>query len=99
MVVKTRKARKPQDMTLGELLRTTRLNSGLSQAEVAEKLETSQGNLSRWERDLSYPQDPDTLVRIQKFVKVEQAELIVAVVAAVAKNTRSSLRRLFEDFD
>jgi len=85
--------------TLGTLLKESRIKSGLSQAEMADELHTSQGNLSRWERDLSYPQDFETLQRIQSRVRVSRTAFINAVVAAVAKNTRSSLLRLFEDFE
>jgi transcriptional regulator with XRE-family HTH domain len=88
---------KAQSPTLGSLLKESRFKSGLSQAEVAQILHTSQGNLSRWERDLSFPQDLDTLQRIQKFVKVNRQTFIAAVVAVVAKNTRLSLLRLFDE--
>ncbi len=83
--------------TLGALLKGARNKSGSSQAEIAELLQTSQGNLSRWERDLSYPQDIATLLRIQDFVKVDDKHFIDAVVASVARNTKASLLRLFND--
>ena len=83
--------------TLGTLLRSARVASEKSQAEVANLLSTSQGNLSRWERDLTYPQDAATLVKIEQFVRVDRAVFIAAVVASVTKNTRRRLRELFEE--
>jgi transcriptional regulator with XRE-family HTH domain len=84
--------------TLGTLLKSARVASKKSQAEVAELLSTSQGNLSRWERDLTYPQDSETLVRIERFVAVERSVFVGAVVASVTKNTRRRLRELFEEY-
>ncbi|MBW4029913.1 MAG: helix-turn-helix transcriptional regulator [Acidobacteria bacterium] len=78
-------------------MRGARAASNKSQAEVASLLSTSQGNLSRWERDLSYPQDADTLLKIESFVHVERSVFIGAVVASVTRNTRRRLRELFEE--
>ena len=61
-------------------------------------MSTSQGNLSRWERDLTYPQDAATLLTIERFVHVERSVFIGAVVASVTKNTLRRLRELFEEF-
>jgi len=84
--------------TLGTLLRNARVASKKSQAEVALLLSTSQGNLSRWERDLTYPQDAATLLKIERFVHVERSVFISAVVASVTKNTLRRLRELFEEY-
>lgn len=83
---------------MGALLRTARVTSNKSQAEVAQLLSTSQGNLSRWERDLTYPQDAATLLKIERFVRVDRSVFISAVVASVTKNTRRRLRELFEEY-
>ena len=83
--------------TLGALLKSARVASKRSQAEVANLLSTSQGNLSRWERDLTYPQDADTLMKIEQFVGVDRSVFIGAVVASVTKNTRRRLRELYEE--
>lgn len=84
--------------TLGTLLKSARVASKKSQAEVANLLCTSQGNLSRWERDLTYPQDSATLLKIEQFVRVDRSVFIGAVVASVTKNTRRRLRELFEEY-
>ena len=83
--------------TLGSLLRSARVASKKSQSEVACLLSTSQGNLSRWERDLTYPQDTATLLKIADFVDVDRSVFIGAVVASVTKNTRRRLRELLDE--
>ena len=83
--------------TLGSLLRSARIASKKSQSEVACLLCTSQGDLSRRERDLTYPQDTATLLKIADFVDVDRSVFIGAVVASVTKNTRRRLRELLDE--
>lgn len=44
--------------TLGDLLRRARLDAGLEQAELAEKVGVSRAAIGAWERDRSAPDFP-----------------------------------------
>jgi len=68
-----------RDQTLGQALRSRREHLGQSQAEAAELLRTTQGNVSRWERDLSEPRDAQTYWDLSAYLGIplrQLAELI-----------------------
>lgn len=48
-------------MTFGEKIHTLRKNAGLSQEELAEKLDVSRQAISKWERGAGYPETEKTI--------------------------------------
>jgi len=64
-----------KQLTLGEALRARRDQLDLSQAEIAEQLGTTQGNLSRWERDLTEPREPEVYRDLADFLEISLRDL------------------------
>jgi len=65
-------------MTLGERIAALRNDRGLSQAELAEKLNVSRQSISKWERDASVP-ELDKLVVLSDAFGVSIDELVKGV--------------------
>lgn len=63
------------DMSLGEKLLSLRKEKGLSQEELAEKLEISRQSVSKWERGEAYP-DTNNLIKLAKIYDVSLDDLI-----------------------
>lgn len=62
-------------MDIGDNLKTWRTKSGLSQEQVAQKLNISRQAISKWERNINYP-DIDTLHKLSLIYNVSMEELI-----------------------
>lgn len=62
-------------MLLGEKLKETRQNKGLSQSTVAEYLNISRQSISKWENNSSYP-DLDNLVRLSEYYEISIDDLL-----------------------
>lgn len=62
-------------MALGERLKTSRINKGYSQGDVAEHLKISRQSISKWENGNSYP-DLDNLVKLSEYYEVSTDELL-----------------------
>lgn len=62
-------------MEIGDNLKRIRLKRGLSQNEVADKLNISRQAVSKWERNISSP-DIETLEKLRKLYDVSFDELI-----------------------
>jgi transcriptional regulator with XRE-family HTH domain len=62
-------------MLLGEKLKETRQNKGLSQSTVAEHLNISRQSISKWENNSSYP-DLDNLVRLSEYYEISIDDLL-----------------------
>ena len=62
--------------TLGQALKARREALGLNQAEVAQALATTQGNLSRWERDLTEPREVATYQAVAAFLELTLLQLV-----------------------
>lgn len=63
-------------MKLGRYLKNYRIESGLSQSEVAAHLHISRQAISQWENGKSYP-DLDNLTMISKLYGIDLNELLV----------------------
>lgn len=63
-------------MTLGERIRTYRQMQGLSQDELAEKLNVSRQAITKWENDNGVP-DIDNLIALSKFMGITLDELVM----------------------
>ncbi len=64
-----------KERTLGEMLKTLRTQSGMTQSELGEKLSISAQAISKWERDESQP-DIETLKKLAEIYNVSIAEII-----------------------
>ena len=62
-------------LTLGQAIKKRREGLGLNQAEVADHLATTQGNLSRWERDLTEPREIETYRTVAEFLDISLRDL------------------------
>lgn len=62
-------------MTLGERIRSLRMQKNLSQEELAEKLDVSRQSVSKWENDTATP-DLDKLVKLSDLFEVTLDELV-----------------------
>lgn len=74
---------------LGETIKRLRLESGLSQAALAERLSVVRQTVSKWEQGLSAP-DSDMLLRIAEVLGVSVGELLGETdqAVSVSKPTR-----------
>lgn len=66
----------PPTRTLGASLRARRENLGLSQAEVARRLGTSQQTYQRWESDGGLPRDREHFRRIAEFLDTSVVDVL-----------------------
>ena len=62
-------------MSLGERLAALRIKQGLSQGELAEKMDVSRQSVSKWETDASIP-ELDKLVALSELFQISLDELI-----------------------
>ena len=62
-------------MTLGQTIHRLRLERGLSQADLADRLEVSRQSISKWETDASVP-ELDKLIALSKIFGVTLDELV-----------------------
>jgi transcriptional regulator with XRE-family HTH domain len=79
-----------EDQTLGNAIRARREELEMNQAVVARILHTTQGNLSRWERDLTEPKDTETYRSLAAFLEVSLTDLAGLLAA-------STLRRMLKE--
>ncbi len=61
--------------TMGELISTLRREKGLTQRDLADKLNITDKAVSKWERDLSYP-DTATIPKLAEILGVSLEELM-----------------------
>ena len=81
-------------LTLGQALRSRRNELGRSQDEVAAELGTTQGNLSRWERDLTEPREIDSYRVVARFLDVDLATLAVLIAESARQRVLKELSLL-----
>ena len=62
-------------MTLGQTIHRLRLEHGLSQADLADRLEVSRQSISKWETDSSVP-ELDKLIALSRIFGVTLDELV-----------------------
>ena len=68
--------------TTGELISALRKEKGMTQKEVADRLGITDKAVSKWERDLSYP-DTAILPRLAELLGVSVEELLRAKVQSI----------------
>lgn len=62
-------------MNIGQKLKNTRLNAGLTQESVAEKIRVSRQTISNWENDKSYP-DIISVIALSNLYSISLDELL-----------------------
>lgn len=70
---------------LGKIISKFRTDRGMTQKELADKLNVSDKAISRWECGISYP-NMDMLLSISKLFKIPLSELIIARVSTDEKD-------------
>ena len=80
--------------TLGQALRARRDALGRRQDEVAAELGTTQGNLSRWERDLTEPREIDSYRVVADFLDVDLPTLAVLIAESARQRVLKDLSLL-----
>ena len=66
---------------LSENLKSFRKSKGISQEELAVRLNVVRQTISKWEKGLTVP-DADTLIRIAEILEVDMSELLGAKVSS-----------------
>ena len=63
--------------SIGEMISTLRKEKGMTQKELADKLDITDKAVSKWERDISYP-DTQTIPKLAEIFGVSLEELMNA---------------------
>ena len=63
-------------MTLGEQIKEFRYNKGMSQDELAEKINVSRQAITKWENDKGLP-DIDNLIQLSRIMNTSPDELVL----------------------
>ncbi len=63
--------------TMGEIISTLRKEKGMTQKELADKLNITDKAVSKWERDIAYP-DTGTIPKLAEILEVSVEELMSA---------------------
>jgi len=85
-----------REVTLGQALRARRDELGLRQDQVADRLGTSQGNLSRWERDLTEPREIQTYRVVADFLEISTPQLASLIAESARQRVLKDLALLQE---
>lgn len=80
-------------LTLGQAIRARREELAQSQGEVAELLGTTQGNLSRWERDLTEPRELESYRAVADYLDIS----LVGLANLIAESARQRALREIAD--
>ena len=59
----------------GGVIRVARMKAGMTQAELAQKLNVKQGTVGAWEIGYSFPR-PKSMVRLCEILKIPVEELL-----------------------
>jgi transcriptional regulator with XRE-family HTH domain len=81
-------------MTFGQSIRKQRESLGLNQAELADSLGTTQGNLSRWERDLTEPREIETYRTVAEFLEISLTDLAGLIAETARQRALREIARL-----
>lgn len=75
--------------TMGEIISALRKEKGMTQKEIADMLNITDKAVSKWERDLAFP-DTQTIPKLAEILGVSVEELLNAKAAPAATNKRAS---------
>lgn len=76
------------DKTMGEIISTLRKEKGMTQKELAEKLNITDKAVSKWERDVACP-DINTLTKLAEILGVSLDELMNSKSKPTSKNRKT----------
>ena len=79
---------KQSGKTMGMLIASLRKAQGMTQAELAERMQVTDKAVSKWERDLSCP-DIQSLPKLAEVLQVSAEELLQGEVLSVAAAGKS----------
>ena len=84
-------------MTIGQKITTLRMASGLSQEDLAEKLDVSRQSVSKWESGRGYP-NIDSLKEISMFFSVSIDELLSSekLLFIAEKENKTNIKNICE---
>lgn len=71
--------------SMGEVISTLRKEKGMTQKELADKLHITDKAVSKWERDISFP-DTATIPKLAEILEVSVEELMSAKTVPVSKH-------------
>lgn len=71
--------------SMGEVISTLRKEKGMTQKELADKLHITDKAVSKWERDISFP-DTATIPKLAEILEVSVEELMSAKNVPVSKH-------------
>lgn len=74
--------------TMGEIISTLRKEKGMTQKEIADMLNITDKAVSKWERDLAFP-DTQTIPKLAEILGVSVEELLNAKAAPTATDKRA----------
>ena len=69
-------------MEIGVKLKEARIKSGLTQENVAEKIQVSRQTISNWENEKSFP-DIVNVIKLSDLYNISNEKLIAAIIANV----------------
>ncbi|MBQ8575186.1 MAG: helix-turn-helix transcriptional regulator [Clostridia bacterium] len=75
------------DKTMGEIISTLRKEKGMTQKELAEKLNITDKAVSKWERDVACP-DINTLPKLAEILGISLDELMNTKAKPILKNSK-----------
>lgn len=62
---------------IGQMIRIARIKKGMTQADLAAKLDVSQGAVGQWEQGMTIPR-PRHIVRLSSLLEIPVEELLKA---------------------
>ena len=71
--------------SIGEVISTLRKEKGMTQKELADKLNITDKDVSKWERDISFP-DTATIPKLAEILEVSVEELMNAKTIPMSKH-------------
>ena len=83
------------DQKRGEFLCELRKNKGLTQKELGDLIHYSDKNISKWERGISFPNNPNVLNELANIFNVSIEEILYGEL--IASNNETQIRNNFEN--
>lgn len=81
--------------TFGSMIASLRKENGMTQLELAEKMNVTDKAVSKWERDLAFP-DVQTLPKLAELFGVSIEDLIKARTEENVKNDKEKRKKILE---
>ncbi len=85
--------------TLGGLIKDRRLDIGLTQDEVAQRVDVSNSTISAWERGVRKPDSPKALARLAAALEIEKKTPEYVALRAAWESSRAAVTHVSASFD